>query len=121
MTDLPAAGSPISRIDNTFKSLNGALVTGAGSEIQFSAPVVNVSMQVSWTSNPSVVKVILQGTIDRLNWFTLATMDTGASGASGDIVGGSTLAVIGARANVVTLTGGTAPAVTAVISARGGI
>lgn len=116
---LSAARNPISRIDSPFISLAAVTVTGPGAEFGFSQPVRNISMQVVFTSNPSPVKVTLEGTIDGADWFTLATFDTGAGtpNANKDIVYGDNISVIGARANLVTLTGGTTPNVTATIQA----
>ena len=95
-----------SEADITFKSLVGAAVTGPGNAWLSSKPRRIVSMQVSYPAGPSAVKVFLEGTIDGVNWFPLATFDTGASGASGDIVTSTTHAVVGVRANLDTLTGG---------------
>ena len=112
-----AVRNPISGIEWAFPSLNAAAATGAGTQVDFSRPRQYISMQVSFTSNPSPVKVTLEGTIDGVNWFTLATFDTGASGRTGDIIDSNTLSVLSARANLITLTGGTTPTVTATILA----
>lgn len=120
MTDVPAQNK-ISRIDKEVISLAAATATGAGAHKEYPAPVNMVSMQVSYTGGPSAVKVRLEGTIDRVNWFTIATFDTGASGASGNIVSSTGTVINGARAYLETLTGGEAPTVSAYILAnRGG-
>lgn len=120
MTDQPPMNM-ISRIDAPLISLAAATATGAGSAKSWPGPVNNVSMQVSFSGGSPTVKVTLEGTIDGTHWFTLATFDTGASGASGDIVSSATAVVMAARANLVTLTGGTAPTVSAaIVGNRGG-
>ena len=115
---IPAVANPISGIDAPLVSLAAATATGAGVPIYFSRPRHNISMQVSFTSNPTVV-CILEGTIDGTDWFQLAKFDTGASGLNGDIVAGTTLSVLAARARLATLSGGATPAVTATIFASG--
>lgn len=112
-----AVRNPISGIDQAFASLNAATSTGAGASIDFSRPRRNLSMQVVFTSNPSPVKVTLEGTIDGTDWFTLATFDTGASSNNKDIISADIVSVLSARANLITLTGGTTPNVTATILA----
>lgn len=89
-----------------FVSLAAAAATGVGAACAYSKPRRTISMQVSYPAGPSAVKVELQVSIDKVNWFTVATFDTGASGASGDIVSSTSHAFLAARANLVTLTGG---------------
>lgn len=105
----------ISGIDAPLQSLAAATATGAGTAMQLSRPRYNFSMQVSFTGGSPTVKVVMEGSIDGVNWFALATFDTGASGVSGGIVGASSLVVLQVRANLVTLSGGTNPTVTATI------
>lgn len=107
--------NPISGIDPPVISLSAVTTTGAGNAVNFSQPRRNISMQVVYTSNPSPVKVTLEGTIDGVDWFTLATFDTGAASVNKDIVQSNNFSVLSARANLVTLTGGTNPTVTASI------
>lgn len=107
------AMAQISRIDNRFISLSAVAATGDGNAFQFSKPVHWVSMQVSFTGGSPTVKCNLQGTIDGVNWFTMATFDTGAGSANGGIVSSVNHTVIGVRANLETLSGGTDPTVTA--------
>jgi hypothetical protein len=115
MTTNPNELSLISGIDPGFTSLAAATATGVGNDAAFSRPRDRISMQVSFTGGSPTVKVQLEGTINGTNWFILATFDTGASGANGDIVTSSTHVVLKARANLVTLSGGSSPTVTAVI------
>lgn len=88
-----------------FRSLDGAVATGAGASWFTQKPRKSVSMQVSYPAGPSVVKVTLEGTINGLDWVVLATFDTGAGSVEGDIVSASTHNVLGVRASLVTNTG----------------
>lgn len=106
--------NPISGIDRPLVSLDAAVGVIAGSQIDFSRPRRNISMQVSFTSNPTV-KVNLEGTIDGINWFILSVFDTGAGGLNGGIIYADFVYVISARANLITLSGGTSPTVTATV------
>lgn len=106
----------ISGFDSPFISFAAKASTGDGDAFMWTRPRSRVSMQVTFTGGAPTVKVYLQGTIDGTNWFTLATFDTGASNASGDIVTSSTHVVMGIRARLETLSGGTAPTVTAVVA-----
>jgi len=99
--------------DTKFAALAGATVTGPSLGWLTTKPRRVVSMQVSYTGF-SVVKVALEGTIDGTNWYPLALFDTGAASVSGDIVSGSSHAVLAVRANALTLTG--AGTVTAAIT-----
>lgn len=120
MTTVPAQNM-ISRIDMETISLAAAIATGVGLEKNYPAPVNMISMQVSFTGGAPTVKVELQGTIDRVNWFPVATFDTGASNTSGQIVTSTTHVLLAARANLITLSGGTNPTVTAhILANRGG-
>lgn len=104
-------------MDGAFISLNAVAAPAAGSDVKFSVPVINIGMQVSFSSGGATVKVNLEGTIDGTNWFKLTVFDTAAAGASGDIVASFTIPVTGARANLLTVSAGT---VTATLVARGG-
>lgn len=106
--------NPISGIDKPLTSLNAVLVTGAGAQIDFSRPRRNISMQVVFTSNPTI-KIALEGTIDGTNWFTLATFDTTTGNINKDIIAADFVYVISARANLITLSGGTSPNVSATV------
>lgn len=114
------SSNPITGIDPPFVSLASATAPASGAAILFSRPKNNISMQVVFTSNPSPVVVALKGTIDGVNWATLATFDNTAQYVSGDMVSVSSVYVLQARADLVTLTGGTAPAVTVTILSGGG-
>jgi len=115
---VPAVANPISGIDAPFISLAAAAVTGAGTPLYLSRPRHNISMQVKFTSNPTVV-CTLEGTIDGVDWFQLAKFDTGASGVNGDIVSSTNVSVLAVRANLTSLVGGTSPLVTATVFPSG--
>lgn len=93
-------------------SLTAAAATGAGTAVAYLTAKKNLAAQVSVTGAPTAVVVNLEGTIDGVNWFVLAVFDLTIA-ASGAIVFSNTIPVIGSRANLITLTGGTAPTVTA--------
>lgn len=97
--------------DVIYRSLDAAAVTGLGRSWLSTKPRRVVSMQVSFDGPGATVKILLEGTIDGINWGTLATFDTGAGSVSGDIVTGNTHAVLGVRANAITLSAGKVTAV----------
>lgn len=129
MTDYPTnQGNPSGAIPvylaaggaaGAVKSLNAVLVTGAGTVLPFVSGQARTGMQVSYTSNPTAVAVDIEGTIDGTNWVVLASYNGGSGGtdANGAIVVTANLPVLKVRANLKTLTGGTAPAVTATLLA----
>jgi len=94
------------------KSLNAVSAVGAGDSIDAHVPVSKHSIQVVLTGAPDTAVVTLEGTLDRVNWFVLATW-TKASQTSGDIVSTADKPCVATRANCTTLTGGTSPTVSA--------
>lgn len=109
-------------------SLNAATATGAGISADLYVPHAVHSMQVVVTGAPATCKVDLEGSMDRTNWKVLTTWDVTVQ-SSGDIITASAFAGTGikaypavpyVRANLTTLTGGTAPTVTAMIASVGG-
>ena len=72
-------------------------------------------MQVGYLGSPTAVKVNLEGSLDGVNWTTLAVFDTGAGATNFAIASSTSTMVLYARANLVTLTGGTTPTVKATI------
>lgn len=102
-------------------SLNAATAVGLGSVIHLGVPREHHTMQVTWTSNPTAVKVYLWGSNDGTNFGTvpLAVFDSTVGPlASGDLVSVSDANVTHVLAEIVTLTGGSTPAVTATIASR---
>jgi hypothetical protein len=92
--------------------LSAVAATGAGAAKDFDCGFANHGFQVVLTGSPVLAVVALQGSLDGTNWVTLGTWDK-AVRASGDIVFVSGKPVSRVRANVTTLSGGTAPTVTA--------
>lgn len=109
MTDFPIPGINAVGVEQSFPSiLAGVASTGRPSNLL--RPRSRVSMQVSFTTGGATVKVQLQGTIDGVNWMNLATFDTGAGSASGDIVTSSSHVVGAVRALAETVSAGTCTA-----------
>ena len=94
-------------------SLNAVTSPGAGSAMSFDKPRGPISMQVSTTGSPSGLTVYLEGSLDGVNYNTIATV-TG-TGSSQEFVS-ATGPVLFARANLQTLSGGVSPTCTAVIA-----
>jgi hypothetical protein len=107
---MPAAFNPISRIDPPQVSLNAATAIGPGSVIVFSGPQTTVSMQVTFTGAPTTLTVVMEGSLDGVNFTTLGTATNPTNNA---IVTSTTTEALYARANMTVLTGGTSPTVTA--------
>jgi hypothetical protein len=95
-----------------FTSLNAATATGAGSEFTASQ-AGDTRSGFTWTvvvtGSPTAVVVNLEGSIDGANWFTLDTCNATTSEMRHVI----NKDVVSLRANLATLTAGTAPTVTA--------
>ena len=101
------------------KSLDAATTTGVGSTILFDTPKSNVSMQVSYIGGPSYVSVALEGTLDGTTFAAITTFNSG-SHANGAIRSAAGPALLGVRANLTDLDGGSSPAVTATFAAGAG-
>lgn len=99
-----------------FVSLNAANATGPGGSFQYQLPRSIHTMQVSFTGGSPTVQVAFEGTVDGTNWKQFGLFDTGAGGVSGDIVTISEQPLMAIRANLLTLTGGSSPTVTAQLS-----
>lgn len=100
------------------KSIDASLVTVVGSIWECDG-CTKFGLQVilGGTVVATGCVVTLQGTLDGTNYFTLATWDVTAPLASGAIVFAVDKPVRKIRANCTTLSGGTAPTVTAYLSA----
>lgn len=94
-------------------SLNAVTAVGAGNSIDLEFSYGKFTMQTKVTGAPTAVSVTLEGSLDGTTWTTLAT--------SSSLTGDQTYSVDKqqrfVRANLGTLTGGTAPTVTALIVA----
>ena len=100
-------------------SLNAATTTGPGGTIDLVTPRRSVRMVTTVTGSPSAVVVNLEGSMDGTTWAVLGT-STG-SAVSNNLPGGAYTDAVSSvgpdvryvRANLVTLTGGTSPTVSA--------
>jgi len=95
------------------KSLDAVSVTGPGSVLSFDKPRSPLSMQVSVTGAPSSAVVALQTSLDGTTWFDAS----GVSGGTPTNMCLTGMLALHARANLVELTGGSSPTVTAIIAA----
>lgn len=100
-----------------FKSLSAVTATGAGAAFALGAAKRTFGLQVTVTGAPTAAVVDLEGSLDGSTWDAIGTWSIGAGQASGDIVFVVDRPVLHVRANLTTLTGGTAPTVTAYICA----
>ena len=94
------------------KSLDAATAAGAGAELMFDVPRAPNVMQFQVTGSPTGFSCFLEGTLDGTNWLSLS----GSGDPTQFIV--STIPVIGIRANVHQLDGGSSPTVTATIGTK---
>lgn len=95
------------------KSLDAVTATGAGDVLSFDKPRSPLALQVAVTGAPSSAVVSLQASLDGVTWSDV----TGIQGAGATNLGGSDFLALFLRANLVELTGGTSPTVTAFIAA----
>lgn len=102
-------------------SLNAVTATGAGGVLSLHKPLALFAMQVTYTGSPTNVEVDFEGTLDGINFTRLFVMQN----QNGQIGGGpqnggyaGPYLCIAVRANLIALTGGTSPTVTATIAAR---
>lgn len=95
------------------KLLDGATSTGPGTAFMFDSlrQFVGAGFQVSFTGSPSDVEVQLQGTIDGVYWTLIGNWHSPES--PGLIANVTTIPILGVRANLIALTGGSSPAVDA--------
>jgi hypothetical protein len=97
-------------------SLNAVTTTGPGIGVSFDTPKTLVQMQVSFTGSPTTLRVDLEASADGINFFGSGQVDNSNNPGHIQLLG-DRVPVISARANLVTLSGGTSPTVTAVIIA----
>lgn len=91
------------------KSLAAVTSTGAGTAVDFRVPARTVTIQTVVTGSPASVSCTLQGSNDGATWVTVAT----STSTTGDAQYSVDKPFRFFRANLGTLTGGTAPTVTA--------
>jgi len=94
-------------------SLSAATATGPGTLVDLGVVRSSHTMQTAVTGGPSAVTVLLEGSLAAAGpWVTLAT----STATAGDVQTVAGKAVRFVRANLTVLTGGTAPAVTALVA-----
>src|SRR5262245_60250675 len=98
----------------TLVSLDAVTVTGPGAVLSFHEPKSNVSMQVIVTGSPTESVTDLQGSLDGVNFFGMCSVLTGSPSCA--FAG---FPILHLRASLRTLSGGSAPTVTAIIAAGG--
>ncbi len=111
---LGAGGTlPISSGSGPTTSLNAVTATGAGTVVDLGVVRSAHTLQTSVTGGPSAVTVNLEGSLSASGpWVTLVA----STSTTGDVQTASGKAVRYVRANLATLTGGTAPTVTALVA-----
>jgi hypothetical protein len=111
---LGAGGAlPVSSGSGPTTSLNAATATGAGPVVDLGVVRSSHTLQTTVTGAPTGVSVNLEGSLAVGGpWAVLAN----STSTTGDVQTASGKAVRYVRANLVTLTGGTAPTVTALIA-----
>lgn len=94
--------------------LNAAAATGLSPAIIFQSARNGHTMQVKLggTAPPTTCVVTLQGTLDLVNYAKIATWDLSGGQVDGDILVVQNPGIIGVKASLDTLGGGTAPTVT---------
>ena len=101
-----------------FTSFDAVTAVGPGAAVTFRKPTSPVSLQVITTGSPSEAFVVLEGSLDGVNFAEMVTPGAGGGGAAlnpNGFVGCFGLPVIAARAHLTALLGGTSPMVTALI------
>jgi len=92
-------------------SLDAATSTGAGTALMFDEPKDSHTVFIITTGSPSSFTVVLEGTPDGRNWFTIATIiNTLVTNI------GPNWPMLGVRANMTDLSGGASPTISAWIS-----
>ncbi|MFI5113497.1 MAG: hypothetical protein ACHP7J_00030 [Terriglobales bacterium] len=101
-----------------FTSLNAVTATGAGTAFEVvGCAKFSIQVVLGGTVNATTVSCTLQGSNDGVNYFVLATWSLSGGQASGDVVTAIDKPVRYIRANLGSFSGGTAPTLTAKLSA----
>jgi hypothetical protein len=91
--------------------------TGAGTAFNLLLCHGNFTIAVTVTGAPASCAVQLQGSLDNVNWYSMGSATSNTSGTA--VVNATSMPALWVRANLTTLTGGTAPTVTALIGCSG--
>lgn len=102
-------------------SLNAASSTGAGASVDIGSPRRMLTMQCIVTGSPSAAVVNLEASLDNVNFTALGQWSLTGGQATGGMISVAGHVVEFARANLLTLSGGSSPTVTALIASAGGI
>ena len=102
-----------------FRMLDGVISTGPSESIAIRKRAKDHTVQVTITGGPTSVTVDLEGSLDNINWFQLATnpFDAGELAAGGTLFHVDEKTVRFIRVNLTVLSGGTSPTVTALYEA----
>jgi hypothetical protein len=98
-----------------FKLLDAATGTGASASLALRKIVEGHTVQINITGSPTAVTVDIEGSLDNSNWSRVLTSAMSAA----ELTAGTSIAHVEdkpvrfVRLNLITLTGGTSPTVTA--------
>jgi len=106
---MPSNQSPL-----PFTSLNAATSTGAGTSKDLESVASTYGVIVTATGGPSTVTCSLEGSHDNVNWYTVPSPTITAAGTFTLF---QNLLFRYVRVNLVTLSGGSSPTVTATVAA----
>lgn len=102
-----------------YTSLNAVTSTGPGVSNENFSPRYMHSMQVILTGGPATCIVTMEASFDGgATWGLIGTFSLAAGNVSGDIIRVEDISANRVRANLTTLTGGSAPTVTAIINSE---
>lgn len=104
---------------SAFASLEGTSELGPGTERQLLIATAHHTMAVTLTGEPTNCEVALEGSHDGYAWFPLGTLQCALTGGIKTTQPTAHL-FTHVRANLLTLTGGTSPTVTASIASADG-
>jgi hypothetical protein len=98
----------------SFKMLDAVTTTGASQSVPIRKIGVKHTVQATTTGNPTAVTVDLEGSLDNITWFQIATspFTAGEITAQGSMFHVIDTPVRYVRVNLTTLLGGTSPTVT---------
>jgi hypothetical protein len=103
------------------KSLDAATATGAGSALTFHVPQTRFSMHVKATGSPTACVVRLEGSVDGSFFASILEIDLSGGGLPDPMntwnVSATVAPFVAVRANLISLSGGSSPTVTANIAA----
>lgn len=97
--------------------LDGATTAGTVTDPEEVTGAVRFGLQTSTTGNPTSAMVMLQGSIDGVQWFELERADSPVAELVGYGAGGNHAVVRYIRLRVEALSGGTSPTVSASVVA----